>query len=101
LELYKSAYRDQKVAKNNDLVALVDLAPTILDLTNTPISTEYQGHSLKPLMQVTAGEKVKWRQEIFLENMMTIQNYPRMEAVRSHKWKYIRYFDKKKDQRYE
>jgi len=26
------------------------------------------------------------------------QNYPRIEAVRSQRWKYIRYFDKKKDQ---
>ncbi|MHC4220827.1 MAG: sulfatase-like hydrolase/transferase, partial [Planctomycetota bacterium] len=26
------------------------------------------------------------------------QNYPRVEAVRSGEWKYIRYFDKTKDQ---
>jgi hypothetical protein len=46
------------------------------------------------------GNKPQWRQEIFLENMMTIQNYPRMEAVRTHQYKYVRYFDKKKDQLY-
>jgi len=91
-----------KADKSNELVALVDIAPTLLELTNTSIPDEMQGHSLKPLMQAdekTNGD-VKWRQEIFLENMMTIQNYPRMEAVRTHKWKYVRYFDKKKDQRY-
>lgn len=86
-----------KVDKNDDLVALVDIAPTLLDLTGTPVPEEYQGYSLKPLMQ---GEQVEWRQEIFLENMMTIQNYPRMEGVRTHQWKYIGYFDKKKDQLY-
>ena len=86
-----------KSYENNDLVALVDIAPTLLDLTNTPVPETYQGYSLKPLM---LGEPVNWRQEIFLENMMTIQNYPRMEGVRSHEWKYIRYFDKKKDQLY-
>lgn len=32
--------------------------------------------------------------------MMTIQKYPRMEAVRTHQYKYVRYFDKKKDQLY-
>ncbi|MDO7085587.1 sulfatase-like hydrolase/transferase [Pseudocolwellia sp. AS88] len=90
----------QKIDKNNDLVALVDLAPTILDLTNTPIPKDYQGFSLQPLMNVTSEKKAHWRQEIFLENLMTIQNYPRMEGVRTHKWKYIRYFDKKKDQDY-
>ena len=90
----------KKVAKNDDIVALVDIAPTILDLTNTAIPKDYQGASLKPLLDVTAVNKVEWRQEIFLENMMTIQNYPRMEGVRTHKWKYIRYFDKKKDQDY-
>lgn len=56
-----------------------------------------QGKSLKSLMK---GNKLGWRQEIFLENLMTIQNYPRMEGVRTHKWKYIRYFDKEKDQLY-
>ena len=46
------------------------------------------------------GQETEWRQELFLENMMTIQNYPRIEAVRTHKWKYIRYFDREKDQTY-
>lgn len=99
--IYDPRIKDsQKVSKNNDLVALVDIAPTLLDLTNTPIPSEYQGHSLKTLMQASEGKKEAWRQEIFLENMMTIQNYPRMEGVRTHKWKYVRYFDKKKDQDY-
>jgi len=86
-----------KAHQSDELVALVDIAPTLLDLTNTPVHVEMQGKSLKSLMK---GEKIGWRQEIFLENMMTIQNYPRMEGVRTHKWKYVRYFDKKKDQSY-
>ena len=53
--------------------------------------------SLVPLVQ---GTETKWRQTVFLENNMTIQNYPRMEGVRTHQWKYIRYFDKAKDQEY-
>ncbi|WNC68217.1 sulfatase-like hydrolase/transferase [Thalassotalea nanhaiensis] len=88
----------EKADNNNDLVALVDIAPTLLDLTSTPIPEEMHGESLKPLMQ---GETTDWRQEIFLENMMMIQNYPRTESVRTHKWKYIRYFDKKNDGPYE
>jgi arylsulfatase A-like enzyme len=89
-----------KANQSNELVALVDLAPTLLELTNTLVPSEMQGKSLKPLMQSATSESVQWRQEIFLENMMTIQNYPRMEGVRTHQWKYVRYFDKKKDQHY-
>jgi len=88
----------QKADNNNELVALVDIAPTILDLTGTAIPDEMHGKSLKPLIQ---GQKTQWREEIFLENMMMIQSYPRTESVRTHKWKYIRYFDKKNDGPYE
>lgn len=31
---------------------------------------------------------------------MTIQNYPRMEGVRTHRWKYVRYFDRANDGHY-
>tara|TARA_B110000046_G_scaffold186011_1_gene231335 strand:- start:4973 stop:6640 length:1668 start_codon:yes stop_codon:yes gene_type:complete len=87
-----------KASNSNDLVALVDIAPTILDLTQTPTPKEMHGKSLTSLM---SGDNTQWRQEIFLENMMMIQNYPRAESVRTHQWKYIRYFDKKNDGRYE
>jgi len=97
LVVYDPRMKQQKADKRHELVALVDIAPTLLELTNTPVPAEMQGKSLKPLMK---GDKPQWRQEIFLENMMTIQNYPRMEGVRTHKWKYVRYFDKKKDQPY-
>ena len=89
--------KNNKVDHNNELVALVDIAPTLLKLSGVDIPKDMQGHSLTPLLK---GEKVNWRQEIFLENLMTIQNYPRMEAVRTHKWKYIRYFDKQNDGNY-
>jgi arylsulfatase A-like enzyme len=86
-----------RITQSDELVALVDIAPTLLDLTDIAIPQTMQGMSLKPLMQ---GQKTSWRQELFLENMMTIQNYPRMEGVRTQRWKYIRYFDRAKDQHY-
>ena len=98
LVVYDPRLKKQKADKSDELVALLDLAPTLLDLTDTAIPEQMQGRSLKPLME--EGSDVEWRQEIFLENMMTVQNYPRMEGVRTHKWKYVRYFDKKKDQLY-
>lgn len=89
--------RAKKVSRSDELVALVDIAPTLLELVGAPVPAKMQGRSLKSLM---AGEPVEWRKEIFLENMMTIQNYPRMEGVRTHKWKYMRYFDKANDSDY-
>lgn len=80
------------------LVALVDIAPTLLELAGVPVPREVQGKSLEPLMR---GAETKWRNVLFLENNMTIQNYPRMEGVRTQRWKYVRYFDKAKDQEYE
>jgi hypothetical protein len=44
------------------------------------------------------GTDVTWREDFFCENMFMGQNYPRMEAVRGERWKYIRYFSKQKDQ---
>lgn len=89
--------KSERVAKSEELVALVDIAPTLLELTGTPIPPDMQGLSLKPLLW---GHPFQWRQELFLENMMTIQNYPRMEGVRTKKWKYIRYFDREKNAPY-
>jgi arylsulfatase A-like enzyme len=79
----------------NALALSLDIAPTILDRANLPIPVEMQGHSLNPMMN---GEDHPWRQDFFCENMFMGQNYPRIEGVRGENYKYIRYFDKKKDQ---
>jgi arylsulfatase A-like enzyme len=79
----------------DELCLTVDLAPTILDLTGVKAPLGMQGESLNPLLK---GENIKWRTDFFCENMFMGQNYPRMEAVRSKDWKYIRYFSKEKDQ---
>lgn len=84
-------------AASDELVALADIAPTLLDMAGVPAPDEMQGESLVPLIK---REETEWREALFLENNMTIQNYPRMEGVRTKQWKYIRYFDKDKDQEY-
>lgn len=86
------------VAASDALVALVDIAPTVLELAGVSVEAEMQGMSLQPLLQ---GGEAEWRDALFLENNMTIQNYPRMEGVRTQQWKYVGYFDKAKDQKYE
>ena len=81
--------RPQKMALN------IDLAPTILDLTGLRPHPEMQGHSLRPLIYNTPIKD--WRSDFFAENLFMGQNYPRIEAVRNVRYKYLRYFDKKKD----
>jgi len=73
----------------------IDLAPTLLELCGVEAPAGVQGRSLVPLMR---GEQVEWREDFFLENMFMGQNYPRIEGVRGERYKYLRYFDKKKDQ---
>ena len=97
LVVYDPRTAETRAPESDALVALVDVAPTLLELTGVPVPPEMQGESLTPLLQ---GEDSGWRDAMFLENNMTIQNYPRMEGVRTHQWKYIRYFDKAKDQEY-
>ena len=83
--------------QEDQLVLNIDIAPTILDLTGQPILKSMQGKSLKPLIY---SQNPVWRNDIFCENMMMIQNYPRMESVRNENWKYIRYYSKENDQQH-
>ena len=66
-----------------------DIAPTMLDLCGVKPPATMQGRSLAPLLR---GERPRWRQDVFCENLFTDQEYPRIEAVRGREWKYIRYF---------
>jgi arylsulfatase A-like enzyme len=78
----------------NELVVGQDVPATILELCGVPVPASYQGESVLPLIK---GESTQWREEVFCENLFTDQGYPRMEAVRGKKWKYIRYFSKEED----
>ena len=86
---------DQRAKKPEHLVLTIDIAPTLLDLAGLPIDSEMQGRSLRPVL--AKGGTTAWRSDFFAENMFMGQHYPRIEAVRNAEFKYIRYFDKKKD----
>lgn len=66
----------------------VDIAPTILGLAGLDIPGAIQGRSLIPLLN---GEKVKWRTEMFCENLYNHPAIPQSEGIRTARWKYIRY----------
>ena len=86
---------DQHAKKPGQLALTIDIAPTLLDLAGLSIHPEMQGRSLRPLLE--GNKDAPWRKDFFAENMYMGQNYPRIEAVRGERYKYIRYFDKKKD----
>lgn len=72
------------------LVLSIDIAPTLLDFANITAPDSMQGNSLVPLM---SGNPESWREYAFGENLWsTVFGNPRIESVRSHQWKYIRYF---------
>ncbi|MCP4452858.1 MAG: sulfatase-like hydrolase/transferase [Planctomycetes bacterium] len=73
-----------------DLVSSLDLTSTILDYAGIPQPKGMQGCSLVPLVR---GEKIPWRDMLFLENLYTGRDTPFSEGIRKGHWKYIRMFD--------
>jgi arylsulfatase A-like enzyme len=80
--------------KREELVVVPDLAPTVLEMTGCEVPRTMQGKSIVPLLN---GSTTRWRDAIFTEALMDIQNYPRSESVRTDEWKYIRYFSRTED----
>ncbi len=75
--------------KVSSMALNVDVAPTMLDLAGAPVPSVMQGRSLKPLL---AGEKpAGWRTEFFYEHHAVPARIPPVEAVRTERWKYIRW----------
>ena len=72
-----------------ELVSSIDVAPTILEYAGVERPQSVDGESLIGLMR---GDPVKWRRELFLENLFTGRDTPLSEGVRTKRWKYIRYF---------
>ena len=66
------------------MVNLLDLAPTIADMTNTPLKKEWQGNSLLPLIKNPDQEWQTYTHTTFGRGNHTIST-PR--------WQYIHYFD--------
>ena len=87
--------QSKKTKVVEEMVVGQDIPATILAMCGADIPQTYQGKSLLPLMN-GKGQK-EWRKEVFFENLFTDQGYPRMEAVRTKDWKYIRYFSKEND----
>ena len=67
--------------KCGELVSLIDIPPTILDLAGLTVPPHYRGHSLLPL---TRGEKTDWPDAVYAQ----ISEAENARTVRTKKWKY-------------
>jgi arylsulfatase A-like enzyme len=87
---------DNRGVQREEFVVGQDIPATLLDLCGLPTPATYQGVSMRPLIE---GQDVDWRTDVFLENLFTDQGYPRQEAVRGERYKYIRYYSKDADRK--
>ncbi len=69
----------------------VDLAPTMLDIAGVAVPQGMQGRSLRPLLEGRAPGD--WRTEFFYEHHSVAKRIPPVEAVRTQRWKYIRWME--------
>ncbi len=96
----------------NAMISTVDYAPTILDIAGIKAPDVMQGKSFKPLLE---GRDIPWRKAAYMENNFAMFRFTPLDAVgnntkqrkkteqgsmrcrglRSHKWKYISYFDQR------
>ncbi len=70
--------------KSNRPVQLLDLYPTLIELSGMPINKGLEGHSLSPLLK---NPNAKWQWPA-----LTTHNQNN-HAIRSERWRYIRYAD--------
>lgn len=77
--------------RRDEMALTTDIAPTILDLADVENEAEIQGRSVVPLIH---RDDVSWRTEFFYEHLFEHPRIPATEAVRTERWKYIRYVDR-------
>jgi arylsulfatase A-like enzyme len=71
-----------------EMILNVDILPTVLELAGLTAPPGLPGSSLGPLI---VGLDVAWRGEVFTEHLWDHPQIPRTEAVRTERYKYIRY----------
>lgn len=82
-------------SRSDAFVVSVDLAPTLLEAAGEPVPDTMHGRPLTPLLEGrTPGD---WRESVLIEYYSDTV-WPRLvkmgyEAVRTDRWKYIRYAD--------
>ena len=86
--------KQRKGAELDDLVLLIDIAPTILSMAGIEVPPAMDGQDLTPLIYGLATE---WRDDFFMEHNSAIARVSmpirRNDGIRSKDFKYIQYTD--------
>lgn len=71
-----------------EMIANIDIAPTVLELAGIPTPSQMQGKSFLPLME---GKKIAWRDKMYYEYYWewAFPQTPTMFGVRTDRYKYI------------
>lgn len=86
-EKYQHLSPHKKGTKTDELVSFTDLAPTVLSLSNVEIPKHMQGRSF-------LGKNLsKERDYVYASRDRMDERYDMQRAVRSKKYKYIRYYE--------
>ena len=72
---------------NNDLVSMLDLAPTLLDVAGASVPSDMQGASMYPLLR---GESVPWREAVYY-HYYDQYDVPEQYGVRTKTHKLVHY----------
>ncbi len=76
----------------NQMVANLDIMPTVLAAAGAPIPQDLDGRSMLPLLR--GGEDPQWRKQLLYEYYWE-RNFPQtptMHALRTDRYKYIHYY---------
>src|SRR5690606_32515590 len=81
--------RIKKPQVKEELISVIDLLPTILEITETPVPEHLPGKSLIGLIESNPGSP-KWREYLFAEGegSSPVQYFP-MRSVRNKNFKLI------------
>ncbi|XP_030647498.1 arylsulfatase K [Chanos chanos] len=79
----------------SQLVSLVDIFPTLLDLANVPTPGGLSGHSLVPLVSQTGNQTSKQRPDWILSEYHGCNANASTYMLRMGQWKYVTYADGK------
>ena len=80
-----------RAARSDALVSLIDLLPTLCDLTGVPPPADVDGLSLRPVLIPSPGSSPRVREMVFAEYHGKQSWRVPIRMVRSARWKYVRY----------
>jgi len=83
---------ERRGTRRDEMVLNIDVARTLLDVAGVAAPPTMQGSSLLPLVR---GESPGWREEFFYEHLFDHPGLAKSEAVRTGRWKYMRYVETK------